>query len=612
MMDKLKQIQKYQFWIILGLAVILPLVGWVMARSGLISEAEARTKSLNDIKTNLNAKPDDPNAEWEQRLTAINTIQKREVDAAWADLYERQLPRMIWPKNIDPARMENENQRAEQLDLYRTSYERELAAVRRIVSPLDDEGANGLVELPDAILPHPELEWEANRRPPTVKQVEAAQEDLWLLASLLKAIAEVNRSTGATTQLDAPIREVTELVLRGGSVGGASKAAKGPANAQAGGGTGGGNNAASDMMSKMAKGIAGSITSGNDSSSGGIDLNISFNPDDELGPEVPVKEDKTAAKKSPGNSQVGGGSTGNNAASDMMSKTAGSIGASINGNDSRRGGGSNMERYLENKPQYRTRGFYMELVMDHRRVPDLLVALSNTDWPLKIARVQQADYKDEELATEDSLGTMAGSVRGGAPGMGVGSAPGMAVGGAPGMGIGSAPGMGGAGAKGAKGSAPGGMPVGGMPGGATGGGAKSKARSNRALDDEEGGAAEFQQPSVSAFDDPMLARVSLDGWFTIFNKPTAEPAKGTPGTGGNGGNGTQPPATTGGTSPAQAAAGTPEAAVEVAGDEEAASPDAPAASETEMEAEGAAAEASESSESDDSGDAEAATDSAEN
>src|SRR5437588_210452 len=61
------------------------------------------------------------------------------------------------------------------------------------------------------------------------------------------------------------------------------------------------------------------------------------------------------------------------------------------------GGGWNMERYRNDEPEWKTRGFPLQVVMDHRRSPDLLVALSNCEWPINVLGVHEADYKDEDL-----------------------------------------------------------------------------------------------------------------------------------------------------------------------------------------------------------------------
>ena len=43
-------------------------------------------------------------------------------------------------------------------------------------------------------------------------------------------------------------------------------------------------------------------------------------------------------------------------------------------------------RYLDIEKEFKTRGFYMEVEMDHRKLPEFLVMLSNSPWPLCITR----------------------------------------------------------------------------------------------------------------------------------------------------------------------------------------------------------------------------------
>ena len=131
-MDKLKQVQKYQFWILLGLAVILPLVGWFVARSGMVAEAAERTKVLTTINESLKATREDPNATWERKLGEINTEQAKQKELAWRELYERQKPLMVWPANMvdDPTKILPQDQ-----EVYRVSYQHELEKVRQRVVP---------------------------------------------------------------------------------------------------------------------------------------------------------------------------------------------------------------------------------------------------------------------------------------------------------------------------------------------------------------------------------------------------------------------------------------------------------------------------------------------
>src|SRR5690242_13597408 len=96
-MEKLQQVLKYQFWILLAIALILPFVGWYMATGGMATEALARTKSLQDLQKSLNVNNDDPNGEWQRQLSTINAEQEKQSGIAWRALFERQKPFMLWP-----------------------------------------------------------------------------------------------------------------------------------------------------------------------------------------------------------------------------------------------------------------------------------------------------------------------------------------------------------------------------------------------------------------------------------------------------------------------------------------------------------------------------------
>ncbi len=244
-MDKLKQVQKYQFWILLVVALILPIVGWTMATGSLATEADTNTKALETLYGSLSVGPTDPNRDWEKGGNEINAIQALQPKRAHAELYNRQLELMVWPSEMptDPALIQRKHQ-----EYYRTTYRRGsskeaplLDEVRKIVKPYDEDTGTGLLVYDPALLPTADLEWVSQA--PSIEQIKAAQEDLWLLASLLKQIAWVNEEAGAKNQFDAPIRQITELYLKGGSqgkAGGGAKTGCGGGGGGGGGGVGGG------------------------------------------------------------------------------------------------------------------------------------------------------------------------------------------------------------------------------------------------------------------------------------------------------------------------------------------------------------------------------------
>jgi len=500
-MDQLKQVLKFQFWILLGIALILPLVGWTMATSGLLSEAEGRTKALVDLDKSLVTDSNDPNKDWESGLEAINVEQAKQPKKAAKELYERQLPLMTWPPKMpnDPTKFQTNHQ-----EYYRTAYRQFVEEVRKIVKPYDEETQTGQVIYSPDLLPSPDSEWASQS--PSVKQIEGAQEDLWLLSALLKQIASVNED--AATPFEAAIRQINELYLKGGSKAGAGGGAK-----SSSGGAGSSTMASgmkTGMESKMAgmalaTTMAGASGMGGQGAGGGSNsiTSAKINPDEDLGAEQAVASDKPADTKTSSASSAGSKDLrgGGGMERMMMPLMVGGGGGSSAGSASR-WSGSNMGRYREDKPEYRTRGFYLEVVMDHRRIPDLLAALVNADWPINILRVQESDFKDEDLAEGG----------GGLSGMGGRMSSQMM----PGMG-------GGAGMRGG---------LGGPPPGMRGGGGSFKAATSRLVDDSNDSPVNSRSAmdlnNRSALDDPNLANVSIVGVIYIFKKPPEEKSGATP------------------------------------------------------------------------------------
>jgi hypothetical protein len=493
---------KYQFWILLGVALILPFVGWIMGTSGMMSEAAERTKKLTDLRSALKAEGSDPNDTWANELSQINVDQEKQKDIAWRQLYELQKPKMVWPtiltKDRDwPAGDDADKMNNRHMELYRLAYPGkrgevgEYEKVRQIVKPIvDDDWQTGLINFDASQMPRPDEEWATQA--PSPKQIKAAQEDLWLLTAILECIAKVNE--GAPNAYDAPIRQIDELLLRGGTKGAGSSAAKAGA-ASSGPAAGHGMSGMADMM-KMRGRFGGEMGGGG---GGGVAIDYKINADEELGPERPVADAGTSASTASVSSSAGSGTGG---MTDMMkSMSATMMGGGLGG---RQGGGTNMERYRDEQKEFKTRGFSLQVVMDHRRIPELLVALSNCEhWPINVLRVHEADYKDEDLVPGDGESPAGGRSM---PGMGYGGPRAGHGGPRAGHGASSA----GAGMnemmrammKG-RGSMPGARPPAMMRGGEEGGEGFSAAR--------------------SALDDPNLANVAIVGLIYIFNKPPDPP-----------------------------------------------------------------------------------------
>jgi len=233
-------------------------------------------------------------------------------------------------------------------------------------------------------------------------------------------------------------------------------------------------------------------------SGGGAIADPKINADEELGAERPAADAKAGDSKSSSPTSSSGSPTGPTGghAGPMAMPTGSQFG--MGGFGGTRGGGSNMERYRDDQPEWKTRGFTLQVVMDHRRIPDLLVALSNCDWPINILRIHEADYKDEDLVSADGSGAGSGMMP--MPGRSGGSPMGSR-------------GMSGPGLSGPPGGHAAGMPRGGLP-------PMPKASAPRSFD--ESGEGSFNPRST--MDDPNLANVSIVGVIYIFKKPPPETA----------------------------------------------------------------------------------------
>src|SRR5262245_49992499 len=336
-MEQLKQVLKYQFWILLGVALILPFVGWFMSRS-MMAEAAARSDTLKKKQDSLVVRPDDPNETWPQQVDVINKQQENQALLAWRALYERQLPFMVWPKRMvnDPSKFEHYHQEA-----YRTDYVEELNRVRQIVKPYDAEKENGLVRYGEKLLPNPNAEWTFQA--PTVGQIEAAQEDLWLLTAILSSISSVNE--GATSVYDAPIREIVELLLRGGSPRGTRSSAAGGGGAKGAQVTVGLNaGGASGNMSMLSRG-GGMGTGRGDSSISSSIADQKINPSEDLGEERAAAAATTKTTAPSGPSGIGAAKGPGGAAQGAMPLSDMGASTSMAGNN--RGGAANMNRYCD-------------------------------------------------------------------------------------------------------------------------------------------------------------------------------------------------------------------------------------------------------------------------
>lgn len=518
-MDKLKAALVYKFWMLLAVALLVPMIGWWMATSAISAQVGDRMTKIDGAFNSLTSSGENPNEKWSTQIKRQMSVQELAVQQGHQNLFEGQKVLLTWPAGLSwsSETIPTEAQITQKdIDYYRNLYDDLIQKVHEIPSPIDVATGTGLVNFPFERLPHEDF----SSFPPTRQQIVETREDMWLYSTLLTAIANVNQLVDAKTQLEAPIRQISKIELRGGrsrgpsglggeagagggasAIGGASGGMGMPAATSSGGGHGDGGGKMMGMMAS-AGGLGGG-TAGMGGGAGGGQTNVEFDAAEDFG--------------SAGDGGGGGGmSAMPSAAGGVASSPAGGHGGTAGGGVG--GGSSGKSRYLEENTKYKLRGFYMSLTMDHRHLPELLVELSNSAWPIRVMRVQQADLLMQDLAA-----AVAGGPGGGALGM-----PAAAGGGV-------------------FGASPMGRPLGGAaaPMGGEAGGA--------GIGVSAGG-------SISALDDPFLVQIAVCGFFTIYKPPVTPQSAGTVPGGASPVTPTAPPADTGASLPLVGTAGNSEAA----------------------------------------------------
>ncbi|MFG0295670.1 MAG: hypothetical protein ACF8PG_07155 [Maioricimonas sp. JB045] len=360
-MDKLQPIIKNRFWILFGLTLPIALYAYYSANGSLKSAAQERESSITSTLGGISS-GQEPNPTFADGLKKINEVQEARVKAEIRRLWERQKSRMTWPDAI--AGLVPADYRGE-FDLqagvqYKALYPKLIQKVYEYAEPvpMDDTEATWkpkVIIAPSVIPRH-------GFRGLNVESEEIwdAQEDIWFLQVLLEAVRDMNAD--ADTVVTSVIRRIDRLDLLGGS-GESSVVAS-----AAGGGSSGDYGGEMEMpMGDMAAEY-GSMEGGG--GFGAAKGSVSFEPAEELGSQI----DTSAAS-------AGGGSGG-----DYGGEYAGDMGMPMGGNFG--GAQQNLLRYVafDESAPFQERGFYMSVIIDETKVPEFLVRLSNSEWPIRLLR----------------------------------------------------------------------------------------------------------------------------------------------------------------------------------------------------------------------------------
>ena len=379
-MDKLQPLIKHRFWILGGLTLPLAMYGFFSANSALKAETESRETTLKKVLSDIPKGANDPNSEYESGLSKINKQYEANVESSIVDIWNKQKSRMKWPAVVVDGIPDImfEDIEPDVADTYRAYYPqlmRELQSRVQPVMPQENPTSGGAAflgpakkaaDLPDQKVVFaadlPAAYFDPNAVTVQPQQVWDAQIDIWLVDLLFEAIRNINKEKHSVTEAD--IRRIDTFKFFGGSGEPLPTGAAGDASGgDSGYGTGGADMSA--MMSGSMRPSAGSYGAGGGYGGGGgskISVDIKFDPAQEFGSPV-----DTAAAAAASTSTGGYGN-----------ETGGYGGAA----------GGAMLRYIGDSEEKRVfeRGFYLSVIMMQKRIPDFIVELANSEWPIRVTR----------------------------------------------------------------------------------------------------------------------------------------------------------------------------------------------------------------------------------
>jgi hypothetical protein len=356
-MDQLKVLLVHRFWILSALAILIPPISWWMSTGDMAKQTDVRAKQIDGSIKKIQGLSKDlskaANTEWIKGAEQVNVKLGSLVNQTHKRLYEHQRPVMTWHpvvrKGLDEANVKYRGDNAANPQaflsakkFYIARYADQWQQAFQTVEPFSwttgdgkvwcaGQDANGQAEITKG----PVDSWQ-QRQNISSEEMWDAQEDLWMLQALLKAVARVNE--GSISIDDARIKKLTVAILRGGNLADRDDRRKPKSGPGAGG---------------KAAPVGGQAGDGTPRPMPIID------PDDIFG-----ADDSSSAPRAAGNVKGGFGGGGGGAESGGRRYVAVSSG------------------------KWRSRGFILRVVMDHQEIPKLLTMLSDSPFPVQIWQVE--------------------------------------------------------------------------------------------------------------------------------------------------------------------------------------------------------------------------------
>jgi hypothetical protein len=383
-MDKLEPILKHHFWILLVPLLSMNLWGYFSANSALSAATSARQTALDGVKSKIPTGQNDPNEQYAEELKTQNDALEKFVKEELQQLWLRQQARMTWPQAV--AADIPKGYRSEVTDnLVRFAYQN--VYFQDVIKPLHESvepmvlNTKDLTYVPKVDFPlHLIPQMKVGNFTITSTQMWDAQEDVWVTQLILDAIRQMNKDADSTSS--AVIRRVVAYRLLGGD---GTPVTSGGAGAASG-------DASGMMMPGDMEGSSGAASGGGGGRSK-VKTSVKFNPAEEFG--------TGGEALASGNGMSGG---------EMMSSMMPAEGEVADGSAT---GVAEVLRYVKFDPAstyeaapFMERGFYLSVIINQNRLVDFLVALSNSDWPIKVARfhIGKNPYRTDEFKSSGATG----------------------------------------------------------------------------------------------------------------------------------------------------------------------------------------------------------------
>ena len=367
-MDKLQPLITHRFWILAGLVIPMAIYGFFSANSKLKAATEQRETELKGVLGNIPGGTNNPNEDYSQKLSKINEDYSKTVENSIIQIWNKQQEQMTWPpvvSNYLPEKFMGEfDYRG--IVAYQEAYERLMLDLQSRVQPVmpleTPTGGLGVAagpRRPNRQTEVADVPWKQKvilaasipqayfgKMRATSEEIWNAQIDIWLLRLLFDAVARLNDDKDSATE--ALLRRIDVLELVGGD----------GEPMMTGGGSSDGESSGYGMEMYEGDEPSGGSTYGSELG-GSKAVPIAFDPAQEFGSDA-----------------------------DSSGESGSEDGDSYGGMPSMLGRNTAKLRYIadtEEKP-FLERGFYMSVIIMQDKIPDFLVELANSEWPVRVTR----------------------------------------------------------------------------------------------------------------------------------------------------------------------------------------------------------------------------------